>query len=460
MAEIVFENLPVDVIYGLKTLSSDQFSRLTVLPENTRIEHSIKVIISDVKIEVFNKKYIKKYALNAVKLALGESMNYPVPNTAQLDPYILPKTYAGLVASTEMLNQNEVAENDVITAYKYSEFVVDRRNLQYLLGLFTVYPEFGPLYEEYQDNPDSNVLFANRNMEVIGEEIKTGKITANDLKISAHLLVLLMGKSFNSTQVSLLEYVRKYMENRAKAVRFALDDPQAKFMLSPTGLEQMGLIWNTLPKLKELIFNFLFRVRGKHGEISAAISLLGESSMVTIKCIMKFIDSEMLTLAHLERKIWKEIKDFLTAATRIQEEMGPMWPHYRIIKPKDTTLSATNFPNLAPASITYCKAYIDTSETFGRIVVPNTATIPGLLSSARALAPADIIAADVAPRAEMFNRVEQEIAEKLRIDLTRWITPRAMRARLGLDQERDRAMAYGAWQYPGAPQQQQPIGNN
>lgn len=63
--------------------------------------------------------------------------------------------------------------------------------------------------------------------------------------MTCHLLILLMGKNFGSTQVSTGEYIRRYLEKRAKTVRYSLQDETAcdEWLVSAEGLEGMDILF-------------------------------------------------------------------------------------------------------------------------------------------------------------------------------------------------------------------------
>ncbi|QIJ70027.1 putative nucleoprotein [Gudgenby Calliphora mononega-like virus] len=419
-------NLEVDPTFNLPKLTADIFHHLTILPAGTATTNVRKVVINNIKLDIFNNAYIKEYAYKAVNMSLGTPSDYASPTTAVPDQIYLPSNFSGLVT---VIN-NTISVPGVPNVYILAQ--VERQHLAHLISFFSVYPEFGPVYEEYMENPDACITTTSREITYSQSNSRQGTVTKNDLRMTAHLLILLMTKNFNSQTLPIREYVNKYLENRAKAAKFMLDDESAKWLINVDGLENMSSLWNTVPKLKEAIFYFLFRVRGSRGEMSAAISLLGEASMITIKCIQKFIETDKKTLAHMDRQIWNEISQFLGSVTQIRAEIGAMWPYYRIIRPKDTTLSAQNFPNLARAAVLYYKTYIDTSPTFARVFIPTGATIVGLDGYVQTPLDEKHLLSQPGQQGEL-NANERKVVQTLGIDMAKWETPSKLKAKLHMN---------------------------
>lgn len=184
---------------------------------------------------------------------------------------------------------------------------------------------------------------------------------------------------------------------------------------------------NLMPKLKELVFYFLFRIRSINPAMGLATVLLEESSMVTFKCMQTLMDAEIVCLAHSEKKILDEMKNFLTATKKMKDEMGSMWSFLRVIRPGDLSLATSKFPNLARAAVVYYKKYIDPSPTFDQVVFPGGATIPNLDELARVKVPDDCLFTVPVLEGDSFTADQREMANIIKLDLSKWKITRALR---------------------------------
>lgn len=128
-------------------------------------------------------------------------------------------------------------------------------------------------------------------------------------------------------------------------------------------LARIGDVFRFLPKLRAMLFEFLYENTDQI-EFSSAKLLLAHSSMATIQCVVKFINGHPKTRAHSENSVCEDLVNFDKIVKKKKEEEGNLRPYYRILNPGDDALNTANFPNLAVAAVEYMK-------TFGPITYKN-----------------------------------------------------------------------------------------
>lgn len=260
-----------------------------------------------------------------------------------------------------------------------------------------------------------------------------------------------MSKTFTDKEAERKSQIDQYMKNRLKAVNFAMGSQASRFLLDKD-IEHVNPLWHQVPKLRELVFTWMFSSL-KH-EFELAKLLLSHSSVVTIHCMLEFTSSEIRTLAHAEQTIWEEVDAFLTASEALKKELGEEWPFYRLLRPQDTTLASSKFPNLAHAAVIFVKRFINKSTSFERVVVPNKPTISQLTEKSQKL---DTTAKKGAVERSAISEQARKGATRLKIDVDQWMATAEQREKLigddptaGLQEIIERAVASYKSQIPRA----------
>lgn len=412
-------SVDIDRKFQLPILKWEMADKLVKFAESDVVKNiaSEKFICEGVTVVVYANKWISQSDYDLVRMKKGATLGvaYETVKFEKEEPINLPSSYAHLVTACKSWTETE---EPFILPFTKTSFPG-------LLSLFSLYPTFGPLYTSYLLQPDSNVRLVDEI--AVEPAIADRKPTDADARITCHMMLLLMAKSFASAENIRGNQVRTFIANREKAMRVVLGVNVGKCLIVPDSYPQAQMVWNLLPVLKEKVFVWVYQM-GEDIEFTTALLLMKNSQMLTIGCIHGFIQSELKCYAHAEPQIWEEVANFLNIIDSVRAEVGELWVYYRVLKPQDTTLANSQFPNLAKAAVIFTKTFINKSESFKNVVVPQTNTIAGIEDKAQKEDRRPIY-----KDGETFGSLsdkQKEGAERLGIDLNQMQPSESLRKKL------------------------------
>ena len=239
-------------------------------------------------------------------------------------------------------------------------------DLSIWLALFFCYGEhFISKYERYTLDPDLIVGFQEgASPPPLQKDNKERVINAIDVRCTCHLLLIAMLKQFPTKEEERTRQIQQYIIKRKKAVYAVVGSDVGNFVLQSKFLETYSSVMTILPKLKKILFYFAYENQNYFPELKLSTVLLANNGMTTIQAMVEFIDAEQLTYAHTNMDVLRDVGKFLPLVDKIKDELGPMWPYYRILKSKDATLNAFRFQYLASCAIAWKKKFGDATFKF------------------------------------------------------------------------------------------------
>ncbi|KAL6253933.1 hypothetical protein P5V15_015776 [Pogonomyrmex californicus] len=309
-----------------------------------------------------------------------EEIKIEYPNE-KIETFILPSN-ANLLAKMY---------NIIVLKSKNSKLVSEPNTIAPWISLYSIYGElFLNCYDEYITDPDPNI-----------------RLTSS--KEELEKLIMVEDTQYNYT----IQDIKATCDLKVK----------------DNFLTGISIVFRALPKFCQTLF-FFMRFNQSIPELATAQTLLHLSSMTTISCIINFINMEKRTLAHSEKIMLSEIKNFLNTIKNKQDEHGKLWPYHRVLYPEDGDLNANKFPNLAVASVTHFKEYGPT--TFKNMVTPKmTTTIADIERKSITYDNRDIYVA----KEEILTEAEKEGAKAIGLDLSKLRGTRQAREEIKADKQ-------------------------
>ncbi|XP_066588759.1 uncharacterized protein [Prorops nasuta] len=230
------------------------------------------------------------------------------------------------------------------------------------LSLFSVYGEdFYSYFTKYVANPDKSVELTTKDnsfLSTLSRDLKR-PLTENDIKISAHLILICM-----STPINTEHQLKKFVKLRLNTMKDILKASSPQLAYDQLLLKNIKTLFNCLPRLKTTLFEFAYCNRLKYAELDIAVKLMTKRCMTSFHLCLSFLSVKYLTLAHSNYQVLYEAGTLLKRIRKIKEEIGNIWPYWRFLRPKDRSIDNCNWPNLIHTAVTYNKKYVKSLKYF------------------------------------------------------------------------------------------------
>jgi len=232
-------------------------------------------------------------------------LTYDVPKPIdEIELYEIPATADGIIRVFRTMVINE--QN------KKAQLTIKPELVGVWLSLFCIYDKlFCASYDEYLTSPDTAIKLAERN-----ESLYTActsrpmekAFSSIDIRATCHMILITINKGFAAGLADRDRQLSEYLTRRKSAAYSSMGMMVGELKIHDRFFLDLHLVFRTLPKLRRMLFFYMYVNRIEKPEFATAAVLLYHSAMTTIQCIQNFIDLEKKTKAHVEPKVLEEIK--------------------------------------------------------------------------------------------------------------------------------------------------------
>jgi hypothetical protein len=292
--------------------------------------------------------YLSQLAVGFARFAIHTLPPLDVPPPSNEED-----TRGGLLCYEELL----LLRNEVLLR---SSMCCGVDNPSLLLTYFAGLPRFRQEYAVYMENPDDGVTFSvsPANVEDDSAELTAliaalppqveGQRGVNQTLLNAiiHLSAIITEKRFDTDM-----HREQFLTKRLSSLASNMQSPNYLYdrlnaYLPRDALNNVSACLSFYPKLKTRIFSLIL-VNVGVPFLSHTRSLLAFTGMTTVHLIHEMLFNEIKCVGLTNFTILGEIKKFYIAYNRAYEKFGQKLVYMRLLSPQDTTLNATQWPNLA-----------------------------------------------------------------------------------------------------------------
>lgn len=224
--------------------------------------------------------------------------------------------------------------------------ITDPEHIFFICYYFYPLKNFSSAYLMYANSPDNTVKIVNTSSLPDIAFVDTGlkeRLTADDLKVIACLIVMLMEKQvpkYNGANDVYVQYAQRRIASLYSSAM--LKDKLNTFGAS--NILAVQKVLQRLPKFKRMLFLAVTSERNAYTD--NVMTIISGQGMSTINMIHYFIHKGR-TLAHLQNKVISEMREFVEAYEKISKDREMIFEYSATLQIHAPELAIKNFCNLA-----------------------------------------------------------------------------------------------------------------